>query len=72
MQGPRAFCPGQDTSRLPGELKDVHSGASASCVKHDAILDLVTMRNHPQGILGLLASPGTCGHLSDAKEGLGG
>lgn len=50
----------------------MHSGASASCVKHDAVEDLVTTCSRSQGSAGLLAPPGPRGHLGDAEEGLSG
>lgn len=68
----QGFLPGQDTSRLPGELKDMHSGPSASRVKHDAIEDPVITCSRPRGIPSLVAPVGPRGCLRDAEEGLGG
>lgn len=65
-----SFLPG--TSRRPIKLEDVHSGAGASCVKHDPVEDLMTMCSCPWGAVGLLAPPGPRGHPSNAEEGLGG
>lgn len=50
----------------------MHSGASASRVKHDAIEGLVTASRPPRGIVSLLAPVGPRGRLRDAEEGLGG
>ena len=60
------------TSRLPAELEDVHSGASAPRVEHDAVEELRPAGSCPRGTAGLLAPPGPRGHLGDAEEGLGG
>ena len=66
----RGFLP--STSRLPAELEDVHTGAGAACVKHDAVGDLRSVGGRPWGTAGLLAPPGPRGRLGDAEEGLGG
>lgn len=58
------------TSRPAGELEDVHSGAGAPRVKHDAVEDFVALSSRSRGATGLLGSPGSRGCLGEAEEGL--
>lgn len=50
----------------------MYSGASASCIKHDPVEDLVPVCSCPLGTVGLLTPPGPRGCPGDAEEGLGG